>query len=135
MDIDSYKFWDVVKLWGREELEHDVLVSRKLAVGIIKEGLRFQSTDPNWLKPSEELLSYPYVGYTSLKGEPPIIIKAAVLEHLLAVASKKLDTSKQILTDESVKKSDFETWLIRMGQAFPDFWFSNKKLSDSPNSG
>lgn len=131
MDIDSYKFWDIVSLWGREELEHDVLVSRKLAVGIIKEGLRFQSIDPNWLKPSEELLSYPYVGYSSLKGEPPIIIKAEVLEHLLAIATKKIDASKQILTDEAVKKVDFKAWLIRTGQAFPDFWLANEKQNNA----
>ncbi|MDH5387750.1 MAG: hypothetical protein OEY06_04805 [Gammaproteobacteria bacterium] len=66
MDIESYKFWDIVELWGRERLEHDVVISKELSIGIIKDGLKFQSTDPNWLSSSEELLSYPYVGYSAV---------------------------------------------------------------------
>ncbi len=41
--VESYKFWDVVSLWGRETLEHDVLVAKKLANGVIKQGLWMQS--------------------------------------------------------------------------------------------
>jgi hypothetical protein len=127
MDIDSYKFWDIVELWGRERLVHDIVISRELAAGIIKEGLKFQSTDPCWLKSSEELLSYPYVGYSAVPGEEPIIIKAEVLEHLLAVSRNKKNASKFILRDEVVSRTDFEAWLIRTSQPLPCFWFSNNK--------
>jgi len=30
------------KLWGRETVEHDVIIMRKLAQGIIKNGFKFQ---------------------------------------------------------------------------------------------
>jgi len=125
IDIESYKFWDIVILWGRERLVHDVVISKELAVGIVKEGLRFHSTDPNWLSPVEELLSYPYVGYSAVPGEKPVIVKADVLEHLLAVSVDKVDASKLILQDEVVSKNDFKFWLTRTGQSLPIFWFSN----------
>ena len=131
MDIESYKFWDIVELWGRERLEHDVVISKELAIGIIKDGLKFQSTDPNWLNSSEELLSYPYVGYSAVPGEKPIIIKAEVLEHLLAVSRDDIDASKLILQDEAVSKNDFKSWLVRTGQSFPNFWFYNEKQANS----
>jgi len=121
--VESYKFWDIVKLWGRETLEHDVIIARKLAKGIIKDGLRFQSSNPKWLNPEEELLSYPYVGYTAIAVEGPIIIKADVLAHLMNIAEEKADPSKLILKDETVLKSDFKKWLVRTGQSFPDFWY------------
>lgn len=25
--VESYKFWDIVALWGRERLEHDVIIA------------------------------------------------------------------------------------------------------------
>lgn len=106
--VESYKFWDVVSLWGRETLEHDVIVARKLAKGVIKTGLRFQSANPKWLKSNEELLSYPYIGYTSIPKEGPIIIKAEVLAHLINVAEEKVDPSEQILKDEVVLKNDLK---------------------------
>ena len=124
--VESYKFWDIVSLWGRESLEHDVIIARKLAKGIIETGLRFQSTNPKWLNSTEELLSYPYIGYTSIAKEGPIIIKAQVLAHLINVAEEKEDPSKRILTDEAVMKNDFKKWLVRTGQAFPEFWYSSK---------
>ncbi len=131
MDIESYKFWDIVELWGRERLEHDVVIAKELAIGIIKDGLKFQSADPNWLKPTEELLSYPYVGYSAVPGEKAIIIKAEVLEHLLAVSLNKQDASKLILQDEAVTKTDFTAWLVRTGQSFPNFWFSSEKQANA----
>jgi hypothetical protein len=121
--VESYKFWDVVKLWGRETLEHDVLVARRLANGIIKQGLRFQSKNPKWMDSKDELLAYPYIGYTVIESEGPIILKAVVLAHLINVAEEKTDPSKIILTDEAVLKSDFSNWLIRTGQSFPKFWY------------
>ncbi len=125
--VESYKFWDIVKLWGRETLEHDVIIARKLAQGIIKKGLRFQSTNPKWLNSTEELLRYPFIGYTSIAAEGPIIIKAQVLAHLINVAEEKADPSKLILKDEVVLKSDFKQWLVRTGQDFPTFWYGPHK--------
>ncbi len=127
MEIDSYKYWDIVELWGRELLEHEIITSRRLAVGVIKEGLRFQSTNPKWLKSTEEFLSYPYVGYSARPGEEPVVLKSEVLEHLLSVASDKSEASKLILQNEVVTKYDFKSWLVRTGQSFPEFWFLDKK--------
>ena len=121
--VESYKFWDIVKLWGRETLEHEVVVARKLATGVVKSGLRFQSTNPKWLNSTEELLSYPYIGYTSIATDGPIIIKAGVLAHLINVAEEKTDPSKLVLKDEVVLKEDFRKWLVRTGQSFPKFWY------------
>ncbi|MBT3202892.1 MAG: hypothetical protein HOM14_00670 [Gammaproteobacteria bacterium] len=123
--VESYKFWDIVKLWGRETLEHDVIIARKLAQGVIKKGLRFQSTNPKWLNSTEELLSYPYIGYTSIATEGPIIVKAGVLAHLINVAEEKADPSELVLKDEVVLKNDFKKWLVRTGQAFPKFWYGS----------
>ncbi|MCK5684256.1 hypothetical protein KAJ27_09040 [bacterium] len=123
--VESYKFWDIVKLWGRETLEHDVIIARKLAQGVIKKGLRFQSTNPKWLNSTEELLSYPYIGYTSIATEGPIIVKAGVLAHLINVAEETADPSELVLKDEVVLKNDFKKWLVRTGQAFPKFWYGS----------
>ena len=123
--IESYKFWDIVKLWGRESLEHDVVIARKLAKGVVKNGLRFQSTNPKWLNSNEELLSYPFIGYTVISTEGPIIIKAEVLAHLINVAEEKSDPSKLVLKDEIVLKNDFKKWLVRTGQSFPKFWYGS----------
>jgi len=125
--VESYKFWDIVKLWARERLQHEVLISKRMAIGIIKEGLRFQSTDPKWLKPSEVELSYPYIGYIAIPGEKPVILKAEVLEHLLSASRSDGDISSSIVNEEFVTKSDFKSWLVRTGQSFPDFWFENEK--------
>ncbi len=123
--VESYKFWDIVKLWGRETLEHDVIIARKLAQGVIKKGLKFQSTNPKWLNSTEELLSYPYIGYTSIATEGPIIIKAGVLAHLINVAEETAEPSELVLQDEVVLKNDFKKWLVRTGQAFPKFWYAS----------
>jgi hypothetical protein len=121
--VESYKFWDVVNLWGRETLEHDVMVARRLANGVIKQGLRLQSKNPKWMDSNDELLSYPYIGYTVIESEGPIILKAVTLAHLINIAEEKEDPSKIILSDEAVLKSDFTNWLVRTGQSFPKFWY------------
>ena len=126
MEIESYKFWDVVELWGKEQLVHELLVAKKLAIGVVKEGLRFQSTNPKWLSSETELMSYPYVGYAAHPGEKPVILKAEVLEHLLSVASDKTEASKQLLQNEIVTKHDFKSWLVKTGQSFPEFWFEKE---------
>jgi hypothetical protein len=126
--IESYKFWDVVSLWGRETLEHDVLVARKLANGVIKQGLRMQSKNPEWMDSKDELLSYPYIGYTVIESEGPIILKAVALAHLINITEEKEEPSKIILNDEAVLKSDFKKWLVRTGQSFPEFWYGKSGI-------
>ena len=126
MEIESYKFWDIVELWGKELLVHEILIAKKLAVGVVKEGLQFQSTNPKWLSTETELMSYPYVGYSAHPGEKPVILKADVLEHLLSVASDKIEASKLILQSEIVTKHDFKSWLVKTGQSFPEFWFEKE---------
>ena len=66
--VESYKFWDVVTLWARERLEHEIVVARALARGVVVDGLRFQSVDPRWVKQDQSLSGYPYVGYVSTPG-------------------------------------------------------------------
>ena len=126
MEIESYKFWDVVELWGKEQLVHEILIARRLAVGVVKEGLRFQSTNPKWLSSETELMSYPYVGYSAHPGEKPVILKAEVLEHLLSVAAENIEASKQLLQNEIITKHEFKSWLVKTGQSFPVFWFEKE---------
>jgi hypothetical protein len=123
--VESYKFWDVVSFWGRERLVHEVIVARELARGIVRDGLRFQSSNPQWLKSSGELKGYPYIGYTAVQGEKPLILRAETLEHLLGVMRETVDPSKIILTNEYVTKTDFRKWLVRTGQSLPVFWFAD----------
>jgi hypothetical protein len=48
--IESYKFWDIVTLWAKEQLESEEVVARALAKAIVRDGLRLQSTDIRWVK-------------------------------------------------------------------------------------
>ena len=43
--IESYKFWDIVTLWAKEQLESEELVTRALAKGVIRDGLKLQSVN------------------------------------------------------------------------------------------
>jgi hypothetical protein len=120
--VESYKFWDVVALWSREKLEHELVIARALARGVIVDGLRLHSVDPRWMKPDQSLTGYPYVGY-SAKGEtPPILLRAEVLEHLLAVVRSAAEPSRQILENEFLLREEFVQWLSSTGQTIPAFW-------------
>jgi hypothetical protein len=127
--VESYKFGDIVKLWGRERLAHDVIVARELAKGIIQEGLRFQSINPKWVKSSVEFRCYPYVGYVAREGDKPAIIRAETLEHLLRVLREAIDPDMRILGEEFVTKTDFRNWLVHTGRALPAFWFDGSERS------
>ena len=124
--VESYKFWDVVSLWGRERLVHEVLVAKELIKGIICDGLRFQSDDPKWMQASENFRAYPYVGYSANQDELPIVIKAKVLQHMLSVVQEDAEPSRVIIGSEHVTKSDFQKWLVRTGKSFPKFWFLDR---------
>lgn len=122
-EIESFKFADVVKRWGRERLVHELIVARELARGIIREGLRFQSVDPKWTKSSTSFRGYPLVGYSARQDLPPILIRAEALEHLLAVEREASDPDSSLLRDEFVTKNDFRNWLVKTGRPMPFFWF------------
>ena len=122
-EIQSFKFGDIVKHWGLERLVHDVLISRELARGIIREGLRFQSVNPKWTKSTEALRGYPLVGYSARQDLPPILIRAEALQHLLVVERGGADPDLNILSAEFVTKDDFRKWLVLTGRSLPAFWF------------
>ncbi len=126
-EVERFKFSDIVTHWGRERLVHDVLVARELARGIIREGLRFQSVDPKWTKPTETFRGYPLVGYSARQGLPPIMIRAEALEHLLSVERESKDPEMRVLHSEYVTKDDFREWFVHTGRSLPAFWFGQEE--------
>jgi hypothetical protein len=126
-DIERFKFGDIVQHWGRERLVHDVLISRELARGIIREGLRFESVEPKWTKPTETFRGYPLVGYSARQNLPPIIIRAEALEHLLSVEREDKEPELIKLHSEYVTKDDFRQWLVHTGKKWPEFWFDQNE--------
>jgi hypothetical protein len=129
LDVESFKFADIVKHWARERLVHAVIVGRELARGIVREGLRFNSVDPKWAKSTTELRGSPLVGFSARQDTPPILLRAIALEHLLAVEREATDPDLYLLSDEIVSKSDFRVWLVRSGRSFPKFWFGPEERS------
>ncbi len=125
--VESFKFWDIVAMWARERLEHEEVVARAVATGIVRDGLRCQSLDPKWVNgqlSKLELRGYPCVGYRPNPNREIMILRAQVLEHLLAVVHRAETPLRHVLTDEFVTKTDFASWLSDTGQPFPEFWFS-----------
>ena len=127
--VECFKFWDIVTLWARERLEHEVIVARSLARGVIVDGLRFQSVDPRWLKQDQSLSGYPYVGFVAVPGGTPVILRAEALEHLLSIVRSAAEPSSTNLSAEFVSRSDFLHWLQSTGQALPAFWFTQGERS------
>lgn len=121
--VDSFKFADVVKHWGRERLVHEVLVAGELARGVIREGLRFQSVDPKWTKSSATLRGLPLVGYTARPDLPPVLIRGTAMEHMLAIARDMSEPDHSLLAEEFVTRDEFRKWLVRTGRELPKFWF------------
>lgn len=120
--VESYKFWDIVTLYAREQLEHDTVVARVLARGVVVDGLRLQSVDARWLDAAHSLSGYPLVGY-SAKGDAPVLLRADALEHLLGVVRQALEPQRDALAQEFVRREDFAKWLSDIGRPLPAFWF------------
>jgi hypothetical protein len=120
--VESYKFWDIVTLYARERLEHDIIVARALARGVVVDGLRLQSVDPRWLDAARSLTGVPLVGY-SAKGDAPVLLRAEALEHLLAVVGAALEPEHAALEQEFIKREHFARWLTDLGEPLPVFWF------------
>ena len=126
--VESFRFWDIVKLWAREELESEELVARALAKGIIRDGLRLSSTDLRWIrgKPSALALNgQPYVGFCAKPGGELCVLRAEALEHLLGVVREAKRPSRKALHEEFILREDFRHWLRSTKQALPAFWFSS----------
>ncbi len=127
--VESFKFWDVVTLWAKERLEHEEIVARVLAAGIIREGLIIQSRDSRWMEVGsgsgkEELKGYPYVGYCAEPGGPMAILRASALEHLLAIVNRAEMPDRNKLGDEYITREDFRSWMIKKNETLPSFWYS-----------
>lgn len=120
--VESYKFWDIVTLWAREKLEHEDIVARALARGIIRDGLKFQSIDTRWIKRQElEFCGDPYVGFVAKPGESMVVLRAEALEHLLSIVRTAKNPSRRKLKDEFVLREDFKAWLKETDQIPPSF--------------
>jgi len=122
--VESYKFWDIVTLWAKEQLESEEVVARALAKGVIRDGLRLQSANARWIKGKVlELKGQPFVGFAAVPGAELAVLRAEALEHLLAVVREATRPSRTALKDEFITKKDFRHWLRGTKQDLPAFWF------------
>jgi hypothetical protein len=130
--VESYRFSEVVVLWARERLEHEIIIARRLATGFVKGGLRIQSRDPRWLSGSPgkvELLGYPLVGYSPVLGEAPVIIRDNALEHLLAVVNSGREPDLSLLHEEFILRAELLPWLKKNELTPPRFWYPSVEMA------
>ena len=128
--VESYRFWEVVAQWGRERLEHEHIVARVLAKGVVREGLRVQSVDPRWTNTGTfELRGAPLVGYVARQGDLPIFIRTTALAHLTSVVERAATPEPELLREEFIAKQDFHAWLIRSHLLPPSFWFDTPQFT------
>ncbi len=122
--VESYRLWEIVKQWARERLQHEIVVARVIARGVIREGLRVQSVDSKWLNAGTfELRGMPLVGYVGREGDLPILLRATALNHLRAIVETADVPEEALLRDEFITKQDFYSWIIRSHILPPSFWF------------
>jgi hypothetical protein len=122
--VDSYCFWDLITQWARETLQHEHVVARAMAEGVVCDGLRVQSVDSKWAnKGTFELRGLPFVDYVAKDGKLPIFIRSSALKHLRDIVEKAATPDPQLVFDEFVTKQDFLTWLTQIGVNPPSFWF------------
>ncbi len=124
--VETYRLPDVIRMWARERLEHEIIVAQDLARAIVCKGLRLQSVDGRWaagpLKPIE-FSGYPYVGYVALPGSSMSIVRISALNHLFAIVEQKEEPDLEKLHEEFLCKQDFREWLQRQNRPLPQFWF------------
>jgi hypothetical protein len=122
--VESYRFWDVVTQWARETLQHEHVVARALAKGVVRDGLRVQSVDSKWAnRGTFELRGLPFVGYVAKDGCLPVFIRSSALNHLRDIVESAATPDSQVLFEEFVSKQDFHAWLTQLGVRPPSFWF------------
>ncbi len=134
--VESYRFWEVVAQWGRERLEHEHIVARVLARGVLREGLRVHSVDPRWARTGAfELRGAPLVGYVARQGDLPVFIRASALTHLRGIVEQAAVPDPELLADEFIAKQDFHAWLTRSQLMPPSFWFEAPRLRTGGGEG
>lgn len=122
--VESYRFWDIVTQWARETMQHEHVVARGLAKGVLRDGLRLQSVDPRWARQGEfDLRGAPFVGYVARPGQLPIFLRSAALNHLRDIVEKAAEPQPQLLFEEFVARQDFRLWLDQLSLRPPSFWF------------
>lgn len=124
--VESYKFWDLVELWSKDELESEEIVARALVKGVVRDGLRVSSTELRWVKKKNsplELEGVPYVGFCANPGAAFCVLRPEALEHLLAVTRDGRRPSRRFLRDEFILREDFRHWLRSLKHPLPAFWF------------
>jgi hypothetical protein len=122
--VESYRFWDVVTQWARESVQHEFVMARALAKGVVRDGLRVQSVDPRWTNQGTfELRGAPFVGYVAREGALPIFIRASALGHLTDIVERAATPDPQALFEEFMTKQDFGAWLRQCRLRLPAFWF------------
>ena len=126
--VESYRFWDVVRLWARERLEHEEIVARALARAVVCDGLKLQSIDARWannVKQGLQLKGQPYVGFCATPQGSMCILRATALEHLLAIVHRAESPSQQRVAEEFIVREDFLAWCALAGVDSPKFWGSD----------
>ena len=125
--VETYRFAEVVRLWARERLEHEVTVTRDLAKAVICDGLRLLSIDDRWAQSPDrpiEFRGYPYVGYTARPNGTMSILRASALEHLFAIVERGAEPDLEKLHEEFIDQIDFRAWLLTTDMPLPRFWFA-----------
>lgn len=122
--VESYRFWEVVTQWAQGRLQHEHVMARVVARGVIRGGLRVQSVDPRWTDPGTFELRGPIVGYVAREGLLPIFIRSSALKHLRAIVEQAVVPDPSELFEEYVTKQDFGAWLEHEGLGKPAFWFT-----------
>jgi len=126
--VESYRFWEVVRLWARERLENEEIVARALARAVVCDGLKLQSVDARWVGGSNQAIEFkgqPYVGFCAAPQAPMCILRATALDHLLAVIHRAETPSQLKLSEEFITREDFRAWCENSGLSLPVFWFAN----------
>jgi len=124
--VESYRFWDIVTQWAAEKLQHEQMVARVLAKGVIRDGLRVQSVDPRWTSPGTfELRGAPLVGFVAREGALPVFVRGAALKHLRSVVEAAATPDPQVLFEEFITKQDFAAWIAQARLEPPRFWFAS----------
>ena len=130
--IESFRFWDIVTQWARETLQHEHIVARALAKGVVRDGLRAQSVDARWASQGTfELRGLPIVGYVAKDGGLPIFIRESALNHLRDVVDTAATPNPQLLFEEFITKQDFKTWLLHAHLHLPTFWFEGREQQEA----
>ncbi len=132
--VESYRFGDVVRLWARERLAHEITVARALARAVVCDGLRLQSIDARWLESNAtagqarpvEFRGYPYVGYAARPEGQLSVLRISALNHLLDVVVRGKEPDLRSLFEEFIMREDFRAWLLGQHLPLPEFWFDER---------